>query len=131
MIVLDEPTHGLDPLQVVAFRDFIKSLSENRAILFSSHIVSEVHEISERILVIHHGRLLANQSVARLESDGAERGQTFEERVLSIFRGDAEWTEALGSGQVDPSTGKGPGKGTRQEAGPALGGRDSRDRGAL
>lgn len=101
-IVLDEPTHGLDPLQVVAFRDFIKSLAENRAILFSSHIVSEVHEISERLLVIHHGKLLANQTVAELEQGAAAAGETFEQRVLSIFRGSAPSTHGT-PGSPEPA----------------------------
>ena len=57
VILLDEPTHGLDPLQVVAFRDFIHELSEDRAILFSSHILAEVAEISDRLLVLQKGRL--------------------------------------------------------------------------
>lgn len=58
VILLDEPTHGLDPLQVVAFRDFIRSLSRDRAILFSSHNLAEVASISERLMVINRGQLL-------------------------------------------------------------------------
>lgn len=84
-IVLDEPTHGLDPLQVVAFRDFVRGLSAGRSIVFSSHIVGEVREISDRLLVIHHGRLLADRAVRELEGEAAEQGLTFEERVLAIF----------------------------------------------
>jgi len=84
-IVLDEPTHGLDPLQVVAFRDFVRGLSAGRSILFSSHIVSEVREISDRLLVIHHGRLLADRVVRELDGEADEQGITFEERVLAIF----------------------------------------------
>lgn len=85
-VVLDEPTHGLDPLQVVAFRDFVRGLAQGRAILFSSHIVSEVREISDRVLVIHQGRLLHAATVAELESEAARDGLEFEARVLEVFR---------------------------------------------
>ena len=93
-IVLDEPTHGLDPLQVVAFRDFVRGLSQGRAIVFSSHIVGEVREISDRLLVIHHGRLLADRPVRELEGEAEEQGLTFEARVLSIFEGQNGQEEA-------------------------------------
>ena len=60
ILLLDEPTHGFDPLQVLAFRDLIQSLSENRIILFSSHIIQEVSALSDRVLIIHQGNLLAD-----------------------------------------------------------------------
>ncbi|MFO0872998.1 MAG: ATP-binding cassette domain-containing protein [Phycisphaerales bacterium] len=84
VIVLDEPTHGLDPLQVVAFREFIRGLRTGRAILFSSHILAEVASISERLLVINRGRLLADTSVAALTAKGRERNAGLEEAVLEI-----------------------------------------------
>ncbi len=82
VILLDEPTHGLDPLQVVAFRDFILGLREGRAILFSSHILAEVTSISERLLIINHGRLLADATVAELKKKGGNLEQT----VLDVVR---------------------------------------------
>ena len=60
ILLLDEPTHGFDPLQVLAFRDLIQSLSKNRIILFSSHIIQEVSALSDRVLIIHQGNLLAD-----------------------------------------------------------------------
>jgi len=86
VIVLDEPTHGLDPLQVVAFRDFLRGLRADRATLFSSHIVSEVAAISDRILVINHGRLLANAPTAELEAKAKASGRDVEGVVLEIVR---------------------------------------------
>src|SRR5262245_29310041 len=74
IIVLDEPTHGLDPLQVVAFRNCIVGLREGRAILFSSHILGEVTAISERILIINHGRLLADSPVEELGARARQAG---------------------------------------------------------
>jgi ABC-2 type transport system ATP-binding protein len=86
VIVLDEPTHGLDPLQVVAFRDFILGLRKDRTILFSSHILSEVLSISERVLVIHEGHLLCDQKVAALESRAKEQKTGIEGVILDMFR---------------------------------------------
>ncbi|HOO55765.1 MAG TPA: ATP-binding cassette domain-containing protein [bacterium] len=59
VLLLDEPTHGLDPLQVLALRDFIKSLKPNRAILFSTHIIQEVTAVCDRMLVINAGKIIA------------------------------------------------------------------------
>jgi ABC-2 type transport system ATP-binding protein len=88
VILLDEPTHGLDPLQVFAFRDFIRGLREGRAVLFSSHILSEVLSISERVLVIHHGRLLADTRVDAIEAAAVQRGVDTEHVILDIVRSD-------------------------------------------
>ena len=86
VIVLDEPTHGLDPLQVVAFRDFVLGLREGRAILFSSHILSEVNAISERLLIINHGLLLADSPRTELEQRARDEGKALEDVVLDIVR---------------------------------------------
>ena len=82
VILLDEPTHGLDPLQVVAFRDFIRELSPGRAILFSSHILAEVAEISERLLVLQEGRLCLDESVSSLRARADAGGRSLEELVI-------------------------------------------------
>lgn len=84
VLLLDEPTHGLDPLQVVAFRDFVHGLREGRAILFSSHILSEVAAICERVLIINRGVLLADAKIADLEADAAAEGIDVERLVLRI-----------------------------------------------
>ncbi len=66
VILMDEPTHGLDPLQVLALRDFLKSLKRDRAILFSSHIFQEVVAICDRVLIINNARLLADGTVVEI-----------------------------------------------------------------
>lgn len=86
VILLDEPTHGLDPLQVAAFRDFICELRSNRAILFSSHILAEVIAVCERLLIINHGRLLADMTVRELRDRASAAGRTVEDAVLDIVR---------------------------------------------
>jgi ABC-2 type transport system ATP-binding protein len=82
VIVLDEPTHGLDPLQVVAFRDFVRAHSAGRAVLFSSHIVAEVAEISDRLLLMHRGRLVVDAPVAAFRDQAKAAGRTLEQAVL-------------------------------------------------
>lgn len=63
LILLDEPTSGLDPNQLIEIRGLIQSLSANAMILFSSHILQEVAAITDRVLVLHQGKLVANQSI--------------------------------------------------------------------
>ena len=59
VIILDEPTVGLDPLQIIEIRDLIGQLGQNHTVIFSSHILSEVQTICDKILIIAKGRLVA------------------------------------------------------------------------
>lgn len=59
-LILDEPTNGLDPQSVVELREFIKKLSIEKTILFSSHILSEVEQLCDHITIIHHGKVRAS-----------------------------------------------------------------------
>ncbi|MDR0720044.1 MAG: ABC transporter ATP-binding protein [Treponema sp.] len=66
ILILDEPTAGLDPTQIIEIRKLIKDLGEKRATLFSSHILSEVEAVSSRVLVLNHGILAADDSPENL-----------------------------------------------------------------
>jgi ABC-2 type transport system ATP-binding protein len=66
LILLDEPTAGLDPNQLIEIRTLIQMLSKNAMILFSSHILQEVAAISDRVLVLHQGKLVADESIESL-----------------------------------------------------------------
>lgn len=59
-LMLDEPTNGLDPQTVVELRDFIKKLSIDKTILFSSHVLSEVEQLCDHITIIHKGKIRAS-----------------------------------------------------------------------
>jgi ABC-2 type transport system ATP-binding protein len=59
VLVLDEPTSGLDPGQVTEIRDLVKSLRGERTLLFSSHILSEVSQVAQRVVIIDRGRVVA------------------------------------------------------------------------
>jgi len=61
-------------------------MSEGRAILFSSHVLGEVVRVSDRLLVIHRGRLLLDSGLAELRERASEQGQDLEQTVLDIIR---------------------------------------------
>lgn len=67
VIILDEPTVGLDPLQIIEIRDLIKTLGKTHTVIFSSHILSEVQTICDEILMIAHGKLVAFDTPENLE----------------------------------------------------------------
>lgn len=66
LIILDEPTVGLDPSQIVEIRGLIKELGKTSAVIVSSHILSEMDELCDKILMIHQGRVIANDTSANL-----------------------------------------------------------------
>lgn len=66
-LVLDEPTVGLDPSQVIEVRNLIKSLSKNHTIILSSHILQEIQAVCERVVIISYGEIRAIDSIKNLE----------------------------------------------------------------
>lgn len=68
VIILDEPTVGLDPLQIIEIRELIKSLGKSHTVIFSSHILSEVQTICDEILMISNGKLVAFDTPENLEN---------------------------------------------------------------
>ncbi len=68
-LILDEPTVGLDPKQIIEIRTLIKKLGKNHTVILSSHILSEVQAVCDRIVVIDKGRLVANDTAEHLSHD--------------------------------------------------------------
>jgi ABC-2 type transport system ATP-binding protein len=68
VLILDEPTTGLDPNQIVEIRQLIKELGKNKTVLFSSHILQEVESVCDRIIIINKGKIVANDTLANLQS---------------------------------------------------------------
>ena len=66
-IILDEPTVGLDPLQIIEIRDLIRELGQKHTVILSSHILSEVQAICESVLIIAHGKLVAFDTPQNLQ----------------------------------------------------------------
>lgn len=75
LVILDEPTIGLDPHQVRAVRALIKELGRSRTVLLSTHILSEVEVTCSRVLIIHEGRLVASDSTTSLDRRFGADGQ--------------------------------------------------------
>ena len=79
VLIMDEPTAGLDPNQIRDFRSNIRKLGETKTILMSTHILGEVTAVSDRVLLIHEGRLVFDGSPAKLEE-----GQSLEETFYEL-----------------------------------------------
>lgn len=67
VIILDEPTVGLDPKQIIEIRDLIKSLKQKHTVILSSHILSAVRAVCDYVLIISHGKLVASDTPDNLE----------------------------------------------------------------
>ncbi|MBE6735269.1 MAG: ATP-binding cassette domain-containing protein [Ruminococcaceae bacterium] len=68
VLILDEPTVGLDPRQIIEMRSIIKSLGKKHTVIFSSHVLSEVSEICDRIVVISNGQITADAKTDELSN---------------------------------------------------------------
>ena len=82
IIILDEPTVGLDPKQIIEIRDLIRALGKEHTVILSSHILSEVRSICDRLLIIAGGNLVADDTPEHLEQRYAP--MTFEEIFLEL-----------------------------------------------
>jgi ABC-2 type transport system ATP-binding protein len=85
ILILDEPTSGLDPLQILGIRELIKSLAGSKTIIFSTHILQEVSPVTERVVIINEGRVIADGRVTDLRRDAMGTN-----RVYVGARGDAD-----------------------------------------
>jgi len=75
VLILDEPTIGLDPAQIIEVRELIAGLRANRTVMLSTHILSEAQQVCDRVLIINRGRIVAEDTPANLQAQlaGAER----------------------------------------------------------
>jgi ABC-2 type transport system ATP-binding protein len=79
ILVLDEPTTGLDPNQLVEIRGLIKEIAKNKTIILSTHIMQEVEALCDRVLIIRKGELVADSSLAELKQKNQSLEKTFRE----------------------------------------------------
>ncbi len=77
ILILDEPISGLDPNQLVEIRSLIKALGKEKTVIFSSHILQEVEQICDRLLVLNHGRLVMDGSVEEFYKSTSGKAQVF------------------------------------------------------
>jgi len=68
VLILDEPTIGLDPAQIIEVRDLIRDLGKDHTIILSTHILSEVEHICQRVMIIHEGQIVAEDSREQLRA---------------------------------------------------------------
>lgn len=69
IIILDEPTVGLDPRQIIEIRSLIKSLGEKHTVILSSHILTEISAVCDYVMIISHGNLVASDTLENLSAD--------------------------------------------------------------
>lgn len=75
ILILDEPTIGLDPKQITEIRELVKSLGKNHTIILSSHILSEVSQICEKVIIINQGKIIAIDTPHGLENKVKQENQ--------------------------------------------------------
>jgi ABC-2 type transport system ATP-binding protein len=73
LLIMDEPTVGLDPAQLLEIRGLIRELGKKSAVIFSSHILQEVQAVCDRVIVINNGALIADDSLENLSRQGDNR----------------------------------------------------------
>lgn len=95
LIILDEPTVGLDPAQVIEIRKLIRELGQAHTVILSSHILSEVQAVCQQILILSKGHLAAAGSLEELTADG----KSLEEVFLELTDGEPE--EATGEEEAE------------------------------
>jgi len=87
VLILDEPTTGLDPNQIVDIRALIRQVGQDKTVIFSSHVLSEVETIADRVIIINRGRIVADEPMAALRErakDGATIHLEVEEPGLDL-----------------------------------------------
>jgi ABC-2 type transport system ATP-binding protein len=93
ILILDEPTAGLDPKQIIEIRDLIKRLGSERTVILSSHILPEVTNVCKRIAIINNGKLMAVDTIEKL-SDRLGQGRQI---ALKVNRPDRMQTDTISS----------------------------------
>lgn len=90
VLILDEPTVGLDPKQIIEIRNLIKNLGKKHTVILSSHILSEISQICERVIILNKGKIVAIDTPENLEEKTKEQNVLFvtvedkEEKMSSL-----------------------------------------------
>lgn len=81
ILILDEPTSGLDPVQVQHVRQLIRNLEEHHTVILSTHVLSEIEQMAKRILLIHDGRILTDDSLENIIANGESLENFFLQKI--------------------------------------------------
>lgn len=95
VLIMDEPTAGLDPNQIKDFRSNIKQLGQSKTILLSTHILQEVEAVAERVLLIHNGHLCFDGTPGELRGSG-----TLEESFYNLTGNSINKSDGVAGGQL-------------------------------
>ncbi|MFM9020195.1 MAG: gliding motility-associated ABC transporter ATP-binding subunit GldA [Sediminibacterium sp.] len=98
VLILDEPTSGLDPNQIVEIREVIRKQGADKTILFSSHILQEVEAICDRVIILHQGKVVADNRIRQLQQE-ENSGQVLEVQLREEVA-EQEWRELPGVQQL-------------------------------
>jgi ABC-2 type transport system ATP-binding protein len=101
LLVLDEPTNGLDPRQIIEFRDLIRGLAEQCSIVVTSHILAEIGRLADRVAILLGGRLLAVRELNASESVRVRASTDIAPRIASILRASIAGAEVVEEPQTD------------------------------
>lgn len=100
VIILDEPTTGLDPNQLVEIRKLIKTISVDKTLVLSTHIMQEVEAICDKVVIINRGKIVASDLLSTLKSDAGQSVLQLEtEEALSL-----DWFSHLGEASLQGDT---------------------------
>ena len=89
VLILDEPTTGLDPNQLIEIRELIKNIGKNKTVFLSTHIMQEVEAICDRVIIIDHGKIVTDKKLDKLVSEEKEQiievefDKAFDESLLT------------------------------------------------
>jgi len=107
VLILDEPTSGLDPNQLVEIRDVIKSASQEKTVILSTHIMQEVEALCDKVVIIDKGKIVADDQVQNLKKDQTDTQSytvEFEEEIdIKLFSKEGLKIEFTGSNQYNIS----------------------------
>lgn len=112
IIILDEPTVGLDPKQITDIRALIRRLGENKTVIISSHILAEISEMCDHVIILDHGRVVADDEIENIRTNTVTGHELYltargdEAGILAAVRG------VPGVRSVDVTTPAGAEKGT-------------------
>jgi ABC-2 type transport system ATP-binding protein len=118
VLILDEPTTGLDPNQLEDIRSLIRSISLEKTVILSSHIMQEVEAVCNRVVIIHKGKIVADGGIAEVKKGQLQRNQTVivcfdkpveKEKLLAlvgvksaVFDGENWEVESIGDSDIRP-----------------------------
>jgi len=110
LLVLDEPTVGLDPKEIIEIRNLIKFIGRDRTVIISSHILSEVQAVCDKIVVINKGNLIADDTPQNLSKKLAHKNKLFlrvsgkEEDIFNVLKGVSGVDSVTKIGTKEPSS---------------------------